>query len=31
MIFIILGIMFVLLVLILCVLIAKGGDDDTNE
>ena len=31
MIFIILGIVFVLLVLFLCVLIAKGGDDDTNE
>ena len=31
MIFIILGFVFVLLILFLCVLIVKGGDDDTNE
>lgn len=29
--FALLGMLFVLLVLMLCVLIAKGGDDDTNE
>lgn len=29
--FALLGLFFVLLVLFLCVLITKGGDDDTNE
>lgn len=27
----IIGLLFVLLVLFMCVLITKGGDDDTNE
>ena len=31
MIFVLLGMLFVLLVLFMCILIVKGGDDDTNE
>lgn len=31
MIFVFLGVLFVLLVMLLYVLIMKGGDDDTNE
>lgn len=29
--FALLGLVFVLLVLLMCILITKGGDDDTNE
>ena len=29
--FALLGMLFVLLVLLMCIFIAKGGDDDTNE
>lgn len=29
--FVLIGLLFVLLVLLMCVLITKGGDDDTNE